>query len=185
MADKKIVSQGRERAGLSAPGSPCRLSPRTSEFPFSYYGCSGEFELPPEIPSFPSCANDALFDYFSLQQATLGIWKTKDENIWKTKDENGIVKWYKYDRLHRDDGLAVECPWYKAWYKDGLRHRTDGPAYILDDKASGQHYEGWCLYGKLIPKGFFLALTQGPENDLITYLGKGCDRYIEERLKAS
>jgi hypothetical protein len=66
--------------------------------------------------------------------------------------ENGEKSWYLNDKLHREDGPAVECAngdkyWYlngnphredgpavewndghKEWYKDGVLHREDGPA---------------------------------------------------------
>ena len=42
---------------------------------------------------------------------------------------NGNNKWYQYDKLHRIDGPAIE--WFdgkKFWYINGLLHRLDGPA---------------------------------------------------------
>lgn len=37
--------------------------------------------------------------------------------------------WYKEDKLHREDGPAVELVrGQKEWYKEGKLHRIDGPA---------------------------------------------------------
>jgi hypothetical protein len=47
----------------------------------------------------------------------------------KVIKENGSVVWYKDDKLHREDGPAVErIDGYKAWYLDNMMHRLDGPA---------------------------------------------------------
>ena len=51
--------------------------------------------------------------------------------------DNGTKKWYLNDKLHREDGPAVE--WVegdKFWYLNGKRHREDGPAieYSNGDK---------------------------------------------------
>jgi hypothetical protein len=42
---------------------------------------------------------------------------------------NGNKEWYKNDKLHRENGPAMEClNGKKVWYKDGIVHREDGPA---------------------------------------------------------
>ena len=39
------------------------------------------------------------------------------------------IAWYKNGKRHREDGPAIEClSGYKAWYQNGKRHREDGPA---------------------------------------------------------
>ena len=44
-------------------------------------------------------------------------------------DEGGTKYWYLNDKLHRDDGPAVEySDGTKKWYLNGEVHRTDGPA---------------------------------------------------------
>ena len=46
-------------------------------------------------------------------------------------NEQGNRYWYKDDKLHREDGPAVECvDGLKVWFINGLRHREDGPAHI-------------------------------------------------------
>jgi hypothetical protein len=42
---------------------------------------------------------------------------------------NGDKCWYLDDKLHREDGPAIECAnGDKCWYRDGKCHREDGPA---------------------------------------------------------
>lgn len=52
--------------------------------------------------------------------------------------EDGTKEWYLNNKLHREDGPAVE--YYngtKFWYLNGKLHREDGPAieYSNGDKA--------------------------------------------------
>ena len=57
---------------------------------------------------------------------------------------NGEKEWYKNGLRHREDGPAVEdINGYKAWYKEGKIHRLDGPAV----EGRDGHKE-WCLEGK-------------------------------------
>jgi hypothetical protein len=53
-------------------------------------------------------------------------------------DEYGTKRWYINNKLHREDGPAVECAdGYKAWYINGKLHRENGPAaeYADGDKC--------------------------------------------------
>lgn len=65
------------------------------------------------------------------------------------KNYTGIVKW--------EDGLT-------AWYKEGLLHRTDGPAYIRFDDPSW-YLDGDYLFFSyletLIRKSIFLGAEKG------------------------
>lgn len=62
--------------------------------------------------------------------------------------ETGDIFWYSQDRLHREDGPAIEyINGHKEWYKNGFRHREDGPAVIFID---GQ--EKWYKNGLEIEK---------------------------------
>ena len=57
---------------------------------------------------------------------------------------NGAKRWYLNDKLHREDGPAIEAAnGSKSWYLNGKYHREDGPAV---DYASG--YKSWWLNGK-------------------------------------
>lgn len=47
---------------------------------------------------------------------------------------NGLKHWFKNDRLHRDDGPAVEWPdGTRKWFQNGQYHRDDGPAIEWSD----------------------------------------------------
>jgi len=69
---------------------------------------------------------------------------------------NGSKYWYLNNKLHREDGPAIE--WVdgsKEWYLNGVRHREDGPAceYADGDKE-------WYLNGKRLTEEEFLQMTQ-------------------------
>jgi hypothetical protein len=56
----------------------------------------------------------------------------------------GCRAWWLDGKRHRTDGPAIEhADDYRAWYLDGHLHRTDGPAVVW---ASGRR--GWYLDGK-------------------------------------
>jgi len=60
------------------------------------------------------------------------------------KHVNGTKYWYKEGKKHKDNGPAIECAdKFKEWYKEGLLHRVDGPAI---EYANGEKY--WCLLNK-------------------------------------
>ena len=61
-------------------------------------------------------------------------------------DDDGNKRWFVGDRLHREDGPAIEhIDGYRAWYINGMYHREDGPAVEWGD---GTTY--WFIYGKEI-----------------------------------
>jgi hypothetical protein len=58
---------------------------------------------------------------------------------------NGNKCWYLNDKLHREDGPAIEyVGGYKSWYLYGKRHREDGPAI-----ESFNGYKYWYLNDQL------------------------------------
>ena len=59
-------------------------------------------------------------------------------------DNEGTTNWYNSkDRLHREDGPAVEFTnGHKYWYKDGVQHRTDGPAIEYVNGSKHWYVEG-------------------------------------------
>ncbi len=60
---------------------------------------------------------------------------------------NGIKEWWKNGKRHRLDGPAIE--WVdgtKEWWIDGQRHRLDGPALIYPDGDKLWWYEGKQLF---------------------------------------
>jgi hypothetical protein len=49
-------------------------------------------------------------------------------------DDWGNKRWYKNGKRHRDDGPAFEgASGDKEWYQNGKRHRDDGPAIEWPD----------------------------------------------------
>ena len=42
-------------------------------------------------------------------------------------DDYGTKRWYLDDKLHREDGPAVEYTDGRTWYLNGKLHRVDGP----------------------------------------------------------
>ena len=60
--------------------------------------------------------------------------------------EYEIKSWYKNNRLHREDGPAIEYPnGSKIWCQNGKTHRLNGPAIEL---VNGNKY--WYYQGKYI-----------------------------------
>jgi hypothetical protein len=59
--------------------------------------------------------------------------------------ESGYKSWRLKDKLHREDGPAVEfVDGSKSWWLNGKKHREDGPAI---EYADGNKY--WYLNGEL------------------------------------
>ena len=78
------------------------------------------------------------------------------------QDEYGTKRWYLHDKLHREDGPAVEdADGAKYWYLHGERHREDGPA---EEYPDGTKY--WYLNGKELER-FPLSLSKKKVGDLI------------------
>ncbi len=56
---------------------------------------------------------------------------------------NGTRAWRRNGLAHREDGPAYEwADGTRSWYRNGLAHREDGPAY---EWADGTRW--WCLDG--------------------------------------
>ena len=96
-----------------------------------------------------------------------------------TVDEQGTTRWYLDDKLHRENGPAVEyVDSSKKWFLDGKLHRENGPAiervdgtkmWFLDGKrhrAAGPAIERadgtkeWFLNGVKLSGGEFLKRTK-------------------------
>ena len=59
---------------------------------------------------------------------------------------NGTKYWFLNDKLHREDGPAIEyASGSKSWYLNGKLHREDGPAI---ECADGD--KSWYLNGKKV-----------------------------------
>jgi hypothetical protein len=66
----------------------------------------------------------------------------KDEFL--VVDEGGTKRWYLNDKLHRENGPAIEYTYGdKEWYLNGKYHREDGPAC---EYVNG--YKSWYINGK-------------------------------------
>ena len=61
-------------------------------------------------------------------------------------DSSGNKFWYKNDKLHREDGPAIEyVSGHKHWFIEDMWHREDGPAI---EWPNGDFY--WFIDGKEI-----------------------------------
>jgi hypothetical protein len=69
-------------------------------------------------------------------------------------NKNGDKYWYLNDKLHREDGPAVEwASGDRHWYIKNERHREDGPAI---EWADGDKY--WYINGEYLTENQFNAL---------------------------
>jgi hypothetical protein len=75
---------------------------------------------------------------------------------YEVRENNGTQVWQMNDKLHREDGPAIECAdGYKAWYLNGKLHREDGPAVVWADGN-----KAWYLYGVMIDEEVFLKRSK-------------------------
>ena len=71
--------------------------------------------------------------------------RSKPTNAYIVKNSYGTFHYKDKDKLHREDGPAVErANGYKAWYKNGNLHRVGGPAI---ERVNGDKV--WCQNDKL------------------------------------
>ena len=71
-------------------------------------------------------------------------------------DDDGTKRWYLDDKLHREDGPAVEyVNGTKLWYLGDKLHRVDGPAI---EYADGR--KSWFLNGVEYTEADWLKQTQ-------------------------
>ena len=83
-------------------------------------------------------------------------------------DSDGSQRWYKDNKLHRDDDLPamIYANGSQFWFIDGLLHRENGPAaiHVAGDifwalKNQLYSFDYWCLELNKTPKEkAFLAL---------------------------
>jgi hypothetical protein len=75
-----------------------------------------------------------------------------------TVDDYGTIRWYLKNKLHREDGPAVEwANGTKYWYLNDQCHREDGPAI---ECANGDKY--WYLNDQQLTEAQFNARTKQP-----------------------
>ena len=83
----------------------------------------------------------------------------------KIREINGTKEWYWNDKLHREDGPAIEyVDGSKEWWVNGKLHREDGPAREWDDGT-----KEWWLNDKHVydlgPIGNYILVEDGlPSN---------------------
>ena len=82
-------------------------------------------------------------------------------------DFNSSKRWYLNDKLHREDGPAVErVNGDKCWYLNGKLHREDGPACEF---ANGTKY--WFLHDKDVTKNVEKLMKSGlSEIEVLSFL---------------
>ena len=75
--------------------------------------------------------------------------------------ENGSKAWYLQDKLHREDGPAIErADGSKFWFLNGQRHREDGPAIEWADGI-----KQWFLNGQRLTEEEHKRRTTVPTMD--------------------
>lgn len=74
----------------------------------------------------------------------------KNQEVFKTVCDYGTICYYSNNKLHREDGPAIE--WTagaaragdKYWYLNGKLHRVDGPAVELNNGVKLWYLNGKC-----------------------------------------
>ena len=81
---------------------------------------------------------------------------------------DGDKIWYLNNKLHREDGPAIEgYDGYKAWYLNGKRHREDGPAAEWPDGS-----KEWYLNGTMLTEAEFMKRTNSCNGKIVEIDGK-------------
>ena len=82
-------------------------------------------------------------------------------------NEYGTKRWFKNGQRHREDGPAVEyADGFKAWYENDRLHRLDGPAVEYADGL-----KRWWVNGKSYSfDGWLEALDVSDDDKLILKL---------------
>ena len=77
-------------------------------------------------------ATDKTLDEIQLTEKQTTIQLNNNVKIVKYADDT--ICWYKDNKLHKENGPAVECDnGDKYWYKNGKLHRDNGPAVEYAD----------------------------------------------------
>ena len=80
-------------------------------------------------------------------------------------DNKGTKHWYLNDKLHREDGPAIEgANGTKCWCINGKLHREDGPAI---ECADGD--KSWYINGQCVTEQDVLNLSQTVEIEGVKY----------------
>jgi hypothetical protein len=93
--------------------------------------------------------------------------------------ENGSKSWYKDGKRHRRNGPAVECfDGTKYWYKEGDPHREDGPAVEYSDGVKNWYLEGK-FYGRLSLSNYVVLDSYKGEYGIMWHKLLGKDKVVE------
>jgi hypothetical protein len=87
----------------------------------------------------------------------------------RTKSSNGVIRWYNaVGHLHCDDGPAYISPptGAKGWYRDGKRHRIDGPAMEWPDAKE------WWVDGRQFTEDEFNLFVDQETGEVLVPPGK-------------
>lgn len=80
-----------------------------------------------------------------------------------TSPKYQVQEWYKEGVRHREDGPAIIHKDTKVWLKDGKLHRLDGPA--IEDPAGPKQY--WIDGQRLPPKEYKKEIARRKRKGLI------------------
>ena len=81
---------------------------------------------------------------------------------------DGAKEWYLNGKLHNKDGPAIEWAYgTKSWYINSKLHREDGPAI---EYANGYKY--WYLNGEELTEAEFNARTKSCDGKVVEIDGK-------------
>lgn len=92
-----------------------------------------------------------LYDSDVIKMKVINKWNNRINNnneikIYTQQSNEYCKMWFKLDKLHREDGPAIEYNnGDKKWFVDGKLHRKDGPAV----ECGSINIEEWYLDGKL------------------------------------
>jgi len=78
--------------------------------------------------------------------------------------DDGVQRWYKDDKLHKEDGPAVVwADGTQEWWREGKLHREDGPAVVRADGRQRWFREGKFIESPKPPRGGRDDDTRGGE----------------------
>jgi len=101
----------------------------------------------------------------------------------KEIDKYGTERWYKDGKRHREDGPAViNTAGLERWYKDGKRHREDGPATIYSEGSQYWYLREYYLNGKQIKEEEYLKVLNCPIDELPLYINTELAPVVKRRL---
>lgn len=77
---------------------------------------------------YPDGYREWYINGIKITESEFNVWKTTTEGNGLFINDKGDKFWYKNDKLHREDGPAVESSESKQWWINGRLHRVNAPA---------------------------------------------------------